>query len=156
MEFVISSQNQSSQTPATPPQRTVISEVASSTVPVAATSQSIPSMPVGFPWGMSSNFMLEGYAPTFVSLPTSGPVMSVPPPVVHTLPHVEDTIYHFEPYEGPDVYEKMDEMKDQFLELHKELKTLRGKYLFGKSAAELCLVPNVKILEKSKVSYFEK
>ena len=47
--------------------------------------------------------------------------------------------------EGPYVYEKMDEMKYQLLELRKELKTLRGKYMFGKSATELCLVPNVKI-----------
>ncbi|KAI5415780.1 hypothetical protein KIW84_040991 [Lathyrus oleraceus] len=72
-----------------------------------------------------------------------------------TMP-AENTIYHSEPYEGLDVYEKMDEMKDQFLELHKELKTLRGKDLFGKSAAELCLVPNVKIPVKFKVPDFEK
>ena len=58
--------------------------------------------------------------------------MSVPPPVVHTLPRVEDTIYHSEPSEGLNVYEKIDEMKDQFLELRKELKTLRGKDLFWK------------------------
>ena len=82
--------------------------------------------------------------------------MSVPPPVVHTLPCVEDTIYHSEPSEGPDVYENMDEMKDQFLELRKELKTLRGKDLFGKSVAELFLVPNVKIPMKFKVPDFEK
>ena len=89
MEFVIAAQNQSSPTPITPlPQRTVISEVATSIVPVAAASQSIPSIPVGFPWGMPPNFMPEGYAPTFVSLSTSSPVMSVPPPVVHTLPRV--------------------------------------------------------------------
>ena len=54
------------------------------------------------------------------------------------------------------MYEKMDAMNDQFLELCKELKTLRGKDLFGKSAAELCLVPNVKIPVKFKVSDFEK
>ena len=82
--------------------------------------------------------------------------MSVPPPIVHTLPRVEDTIYHSEPSEGPDVYEKMDEMKDQFLELRKELKTLRGKDLFGKSVVELCLVSNVKIPMKFKVPDFEK
>ncbi|KAI5429247.1 hypothetical protein KIW84_034025 [Lathyrus oleraceus] len=46
----------------------------------------------------------------------------------------------------------MDEMKDRFLELRKELKTLRGKDLFGKNAIELCLVPNVKILVKFKDS----
>ncbi|XP_050915266.1 acetyl-coenzyme A carboxylase carboxyl transferase subunit beta, chloroplastic-like [Lathyrus oleraceus] len=46
------SQNQSSPTPATPPpQRTVISEVATSSVSVAAT-QSGPTMPAGFSWGM--------------------------------------------------------------------------------------------------------
>ncbi|KAI5409770.1 hypothetical protein KIW84_055284 [Lathyrus oleraceus] len=57
-------------------------------------------------------------------MPTSIPVISVPPHLVHTLPHVKDTIYHSESSEDPDVYEKMDEMKDQFLELRKELKTL--------------------------------
>ena len=36
------------------------------------------------------------------------------------------------------------------------MKTLRGKYLFGKSVAELCLAPNVKILIKFKVPDFEK
>ena len=47
-------------------------------------------------------------------------------------------------------------MKDQFLELRKELKTLRGKDLSCKSDAELCLVPNVKIPVKFKVPDFEK
>ena len=47
-------------------------------------------------------------------------------------------------------------MKDQFLELRKELKMLRGKDLFGKSVVELCLVPNVKIPVKFKVPDFEK
>ncbi|KAI5398873.1 hypothetical protein KIW84_064311 [Lathyrus oleraceus] len=98
----------------------------------------------------------KGFAPTFASMSASSPIMSVPPPIVHTLLGVEDTIYHSEPSEGPDIYEKMDEMKDQFLELRKELKTLRGKDLFGKSAAELCLVPNVKIPMKFKVPDFEK
>ena len=50
----------------------------------------------------------------------------------------------------------MDAMNDQFLELRKELKNLRGKDLFGKSAAELCLVPGVKIPVKFKVPDFEK
>ncbi|KAI5436164.1 hypothetical protein KIW84_022573 [Lathyrus oleraceus] len=119
-------------------------------------SQSGPSMPAGIPWGIPSNFMPEGYAPTFVSLRESSSVMSVPTLVVHTLPRIEDTIYHSEPSEGPDVYDKMDEMKDQLLEPRKELKTLRGKDLFGKSADELCLAPNVKIPMKFKVHDFEK
>ncbi|KAI5388024.1 hypothetical protein KIW84_073929 [Lathyrus oleraceus] len=147
---------QSSPTPSTPPQRTVISEIVSSTVPAASAHFVPTALPAGFPWGMPPNFMPEGPAPTFASMPTSSPVLVVPPPVVHTLPRVDDTIYHSEPSEGPDGYEKMDSMNDQFLELRKKLKTLRGKDLFGKSAAELCLVPNVKIPVKFKVPDFEK
>ncbi|CAL5197280.1 unnamed protein product [Lathyrus oleraceus] len=156
MESVLAAQSRSSPTPATPPpHRTIISEVATSTV-LATAAHFAPNMPPEFPWGMPSNFVPEGFAPTFASMPTYSPVMPVPPPVVHTLPRVEDTIYHSEPSEGSNVYEKMDEMKDQFLELYKELKTLRGKDLFGKSAIELCLVPNVKIPVKFKVPDFEK
>ncbi|KAI5434012.1 hypothetical protein KIW84_021028 [Lathyrus oleraceus] len=122
MESVLAVQSHSSSTPATPPpQRSVISEVATSTIPATAVHFA-PNMPTGFPWGMPPNFVPEGFAPTFASMPSSSPVMSVPPPVMHTLPRVEDTIYHFEPSKGPDVYENMDEMKDQFLELHKEMK----------------------------------
>ncbi|KAI5416877.1 hypothetical protein KIW84_041759 [Lathyrus oleraceus] len=157
MESVIAAQNQPSPSPTTPPPyRTVISEIISSTVLVAAASQPIPAMPAGFPWGMPPNFMPEWYAPTFVSLPISSPVMFVPPPTIHTLTRVEETICHSKPSEGPDVYEKMDEMKDQFIELRKELKTLKGKNLFEKSVVELCLVPNVKISMKFKVQDFEK
>jgi hypothetical protein len=122
----------------------------------AAIAHFAPNLPAGFPWGMPPNFTPEGFAPTFASMLASSPVMFMPPSIVHTLPRVEDTIYHSEPSKGPDVHEKMDEMKDQFLELRKELKTLRGKDLFRKSAAELCLVPNVKIPVKFKVPDFEK
>ncbi|KAI5425163.1 hypothetical protein KIW84_031099 [Lathyrus oleraceus] len=138
MESVLAAQSQSSPTPVTPPVRTVISEVATSTVPAAA-AHFAPTMPAGFPWGMPSNFVPEGFAPTFAFMPVSSPVMSVPPPVVHTLPRVEDTIYHSEPSEGPNVYEKMDEMKDQFLELHKELKTLKWELLSAQSSCDVCL-----------------
>lgn len=85
------------QTPATPPQRTVISEVISTPVHVIPASQYASAMPVGFPWGMPNNFMPKVYAPAFAPMPTSISVMSVPPPVVHTLPRVEENIYHSEP-----------------------------------------------------------
>ncbi|KAI5443957.1 hypothetical protein KIW84_012548 [Lathyrus oleraceus] len=156
MEQFLAAQNQPSPPPATPPQRTVISEVASSTMP-AASAHFVPNaMPPGFPWGMPPSFMPDLPAPTFASMSASSPVLAMPPPVVHTIPRVDDTIYHSEPSEGPNVNEKMDAMNDQFLELRKELKTLRGKDLFGKSAAELCLVPGVKIPVKFKVPDFEK
>ncbi|KAI5395994.1 hypothetical protein KIW84_062263 [Lathyrus oleraceus] len=137
MEFVIAAHNQLSLPPTTPPPlRTVISKISSSSLPVVA-SQSAPAMPAGFPWGMPPNFVLEGYAQTFSYVSASSLVLSVPPSIVYTLPHVEDTIYHSEPSKGPDVYEKIDDMKDQFLKLREELKTLRGKDLFGKSVVEL-------------------
>ncbi|KAI5436522.1 hypothetical protein KIW84_022858 [Lathyrus oleraceus] len=156
MESFLAAQNQPSPTPATPPQRTVISEIVSSTVPAASAHFVPTAMPSGFQWGMPPGFMPDIPAPTFASVPASSPVLAMPPPVVHTVPRVDDTIYHSEPSEGPDFHEKMDAMNDQFLELHKELKTLRGKDLFGKSAAELCLVPGVKIPLKFKVPDFEK
>jgi hypothetical protein len=124
MESVLAAQSQASPTPATPPARTVISEVVTSIVP-AATAHFALNLPAGFPWGIPPNFVPEGFAPTFTSIPASSPVMFVPPTIVHILPRVEDIIYHSEPFEGPDIYEKMDEMKDQFLELRKELKTVR-------------------------------
>ncbi|CAL5213574.1 unnamed protein product [Lathyrus oleraceus] len=145
MESMLAASSQSSPTPATPPpQRTVISEVATSTIPATA-AHFAPVMSARFPWGMPPNFVPEGFVPTFTSMSASSPIMFVPPPIVHTLPRVEDTNCHSEPSEGPDVYEKMDKMKDQFLEMRKELKTIRGKDLFGKSDVKLCLVPNVKI-----------
>ncbi|KAI5401466.1 hypothetical protein KIW84_066074 [Lathyrus oleraceus] len=156
MEQFLAAQNQPSPPPATPPQRTVISEVVSSTVPAANAHFMPTAMPPGFPWGMPPGFIPDIPAPTFASMSASSPVLAMPPPVVHTIPRVDDTIYHSEPFEGPDVNEKMDAMNDQFLELRKELKTLRGKDLFGKSATELCLNPGVKIPVKLKVPDFEK
>ncbi|KAI5409668.1 hypothetical protein KIW84_055203 [Lathyrus oleraceus] len=156
MEQFLSAQNQPSPPPATPPQRTVISEVVAPTVPASSAHFMPNAMPAGFPCGMPPGFMPDIPAPTFASKPASSPVLAAAPPVVHTTPRVDDTIYHSEPSEGPDVNEKMDAMNDQFLELRKELKTLRGKDLFGKSAAELCLVPGVKIPIKFKVPDFEK
>ena len=40
--------------------------------------------------------------------------------------------------------------------MHKELKALRGKELFGQNVNDMCLVPNVKIPMKFKVPKFEK
>ena len=40
--------------------------------------------------------------------------------------------------------------------MQREIRALRGKDLFEENAHDLCLVPNVKILAKFKVSDFEK
>ncbi|XP_050908569.1 uncharacterized protein LOC127122244 [Lathyrus oleraceus] len=155
MESFIAAQNQPAPT-YTNPQRTVISEIIVTPVPGFPTIQPAQAMHSRFMWGIPTNFVPEGYAPTATLMLTSNPIMSSPPPIMNAFPRVEETIYHFDPYEGPNVYEKIDEIKGQFQELRKELKTLRGKDLFGKSVVELCLVPKVKIPIKLKVPYFEK
>ncbi|XP_050909570.1 uncharacterized protein LOC127123391 [Lathyrus oleraceus] len=138
-------------------------EVAPTYIP-ASTMGSVNVMPSGYPWGMPHNFMPEGHHPQVQVQPASSPVPVVPPPVVNSVPtpahipqvRVDETIYHSEAFENTDVYDKLDEMRDQFSDLRKEMKALRGKDLFGKSASELCLVPNVKIPMKFKVPDFEK
>ncbi|XP_050875847.1 uncharacterized protein LOC127079503 [Lathyrus oleraceus] len=138
-------------------------EVAPTSIPSPAMG-SVNVMPSGYPWGMPHNFMPEGYHPQVQAQPTSSPVPVVPPSVVNSVPipapipqvRIDKIIYHSEASENPDVYDKLDEMRDQFSDLRKEMKALRGKDLFGKSAFELCLVPNVKILMKFKVPDFEK
>ena len=78
----------------------------------------------------------------------------MPPPVVHITP--DDQIYHAAPSEGMGVYERMDEFQEQFSAMKKELQAICGQELFGKDAADLCLVLNVQIPHKFKVSDFEK
>lgn len=75
---------------------------------------------------------------------------------MHVVPQVDDPIYHIAPMENPNGYERMDEFHDQFQELQKKLKVVKGKDLFGKNAYDLWLVPNVKIPVKLKVPDFEK
>ena len=52
-------------------------------------------------------------------------------------------------------YDRMDDFQDQFIEMHKEVKALRGKELFGQNVSDLCLVPNVKMPAKFKVPEFD-
>lgn len=76
--------------------------------------------------------------------------------MVHVLPYVKEHVFHVNQSETIGVYESMDEFQDQFQAMQKEIQALRGKYLFGNNAHDLCLVPNVKILHKFKVPGFEK
>ncbi|XP_050914958.1 uncharacterized protein LOC127129893 [Lathyrus oleraceus] len=125
---------------------------------------SVNVMPFDYLWGMPHNFVPEGYHPQVQAQPASSPVLVVSPLVVNSIPiptpipqvRIDETIYHSEAFENPDVYDKLDKMRDQFSDLRKEMKALRGKDLFGKSASKLCLVPNVKIPTKFKVPDFEK
>jgi len=74
-------------------------------------------------------------------------------PVIHTTQHDHGPIYHLK---GVAAYDWLYELEEKLDKIELELKTLRGKDLFRKSAYDLCLVPNVVILPKFKVPDFEK
>ncbi|XP_058755096.1 uncharacterized protein LOC131628252 [Vicia villosa] len=134
-------------------QTTTICEVSTATVSMAPiTGLSHYQMPNGYPGGMSYNFVPEGYHPVTGAAQTT-PIMTVIPPPVHTVPQAEEPIYQVEPNERGEVY---DDFQDQFQEMRKEIKALKGKNSFGKNAYDMCLVPNVKIPAKFKVPDFEK
>lgn len=78
---------------------------------------------------MPPNFLREGYQP---EVPVAQPVMSVPPPVVHVVPYVEEPVFHADQSENVGGYKRMDEFQDQFQTMQKEIQALRGKDLFGK------------------------
>ncbi|XP_058757379.1 uncharacterized protein LOC131630634 [Vicia villosa] len=134
-------------------QATMISEMVSTTIPVnptAAATQQL--MPKGYPWGMP-----EGYLSAPEMTRPMTPIMVHTRPVVHTGPFVPEPIYHNDaPSESVGIYDRMDGFQDQFEELQKEMKALRGKELFGKNVHDLCLVPNVKVPAKFKLPEFEK
>ena len=114
------------------------------------------------PWVPPIHFASEGYQAAEVRPPT--PVYTTAPPlvtpvVVNAGPHAEEVIYHHDsaaPSENGDVFDRLDGFQDQFQEMKKELKALRGKDLFGRDVNEMCLVPNVKVPLKFKVPEFEK
>jgi len=91
-------------------------------------------------------------------IPQPGPLfpqaaMTYSSPLTHTTQQNQGPIFHSESVKAfdniPDLHKKFDEM-------NQEMKALTRKELFGKSARELCLVPNVKIPPKFKVPNFEK
>ena len=57
---------------------------------------------------MPSNFVPEEYQPT-IEIPVAQLIMSIPPPVVHVAPYVEEPIFHADQSETFGVYERMDE-----------------------------------------------
>ncbi|KAK2427997.1 hypothetical protein QL285_026540 [Trifolium repens] len=163
-------------------QTTAISEIVTTPVSVVPVNTLQYTMPEGYPWGMPYNInggyrpivfevqpVIEiptvQYTPTVpqpgitipqASIPVPQPIMTVSAPMVHTIPHENEYVYHAEPTESIGAYGRMDDFQDLFDEMQREIKALRGKDLFGKNAHDLCLVPNVKIPAKFKVPDFEK
>ncbi|XP_039690657.1 uncharacterized protein [Medicago truncatula] len=88
------------------------------------------------------------------------PPVKVPPvamtysaPVMHTIPQNEESIFHSGNME---TYDGMSNLREKYDELQRDVKALRGKGKFGKTAYDLCLVPNVQIPHKFKIPDFEK
>ncbi|KAK2450206.1 hypothetical protein QL285_009336 [Trifolium repens] len=127
------------------------------------------TMSEGYAWGMPLHVFSEGFRPVFSEIQASiaqqaAPVphlgLSFPratvtysAPLVHTIQQDQGPIFRTESVEP---FDRVDDLQDKYNEMQREIRALRGKELFGQSAHELCLVPNVKIPHKFKVPDFEK
>ena len=129
----------------------------------APSSAATTTMPEGFPWSAHVNtgqasrpFVSEDPILTTLTQPgvtqVTAPLVFAPPKV-NAITYDEGQIYHSGSMDGHD---QTDEIREQLDELKQEVKTLRGKELFGRDARDLCLVPNVRIPPKFKVPDFEK
>ena len=88
------------------------------------------------------------------------PPMRAPPvtmtysaPVMHTIPQEEEPIYHSGDMEA---YDRVNDLQQKYDEIQRDVRALHKKKVFGKTAYDLCLVPNVQIPHKFKVPDFEK
>src|ERR1051325_232021 len=161
--------------------QTAISEVTTTPVSTVAASSSPFSMPEGYPWGMSFNFGIEFRQPTSqvqtttlevptlqqnstltpqrgvtlpqVTMTVSQPIMTNSASVVHTT--MDEEVHHI-PGNNTNSRGSMENLQEQLLKMQLEIKTIRGKELFGKNAQDLCLVPRIRIPAKFKVPDFEK
>jgi len=79
--------------------------------------------------------------------------MTYSAPVIHTVPHDEEPIYHSGNVEA---YDRVNDLLGKYDEMQREMRALRGKEMFGKTAYDLCLVPDIQIPHKFKVPDFEK
>ena len=117
-----SAQNQpqiQNQTTAAPVTTVIASEI--NVVPVTSVT-----ITASRPWEIPRDLNQDRYQQEFV--PPNAPVFTNVPPVVHYTPHLGEPVYHGPtPSEDPGLNDRMDEFQDQFAELQKEIKALRGK-----------------------------
>jgi len=102
-----------------------------------------------------------------IPMPTFQQASHVPPPrvafppatmtysalAVHAISEGDEPIYHLGDLGA---YDKVDELREKYDEMQREMRAFRGKEIFGKTAYDLCLVPNIRIPHKFKVLDFEK
>ena len=87
----------------------MISEIIFAPISGAPVSALQYPMPSGFPWGMPPDYIPAGYQPQATEAPAITTVMSMPSPMVHTIPYQEEPIFHVAPSESVGVDERMDE-----------------------------------------------
>jgi len=151
------------QTPPPPPANTQ-AEASSSVIPEWTICADTPTHSAPVPW-VSPFSVGEIFRP--VQMPTHQhsahappPLVRAPPvnmtysvPVIHTTPHDEEPIYHSGNVEA---YDRVNDLLEKYDEMQREMRALRGKEIFGKTAYDLCLVPDIQIPHKFKVPNFEK
>ena len=145
-------------------------QMVASTTPISTVFASTPqhAMLEGYLWSTplsSSEVFCPGISEVqapFVQQTThitqSGPLfpqaaMTYSSPLIPAVKQDQKPICHSESVVA---YDRIDELKEKFDRIQLELKTLRGKELFGQSAYDLCLVPNVVMPPKFKVPDFER
>jgi len=74
-------------------------------------------------------------------------------PAIHTVQHNEEPIYHSGNGEAND---RVSDLLEKYKEMQQEMRALRGKEIFGKTAYDLCLVLDIQIPHKFKVPDFQK
>jgi len=126
----------------------------------------------GYPWGMpfvnnegtrlgatGIQFTYSQQATPYFQTghPTPRAAVTYATPLVHTTQQEEGQIYHSDSVTGDDRVGNLEERLDARVDaMQKELKTMRGKEVFGQNMQDLCLVPDVVIPPKFKVPDFEK
>ncbi|XP_058741317.1 uncharacterized protein LOC131613686 [Vicia villosa] len=145
VQDLVAAQNQ----PSTQAQTTVISEIE------IAQILAIPVMnpTTTRPYGIDMDFQLDKQQIHVPQTTIPQAIMTSTLIVVNTVPIHNKQIFHGAPSEGMG---RLEELEDQFLEMQKEIKALRGKDLFGKKVNDLCLVPNVRVPAMFRLPEFEK
>jgi len=157
--------------PPPPPPGSIQVEATTSTVPEWTFCADTPKYSVpqrSLPWGppFSAGEIFRPIA-SEAPVPTFQHTIHVPPPrvtfplatmahsapVAHAIPEDNESIFH---PGSIGAYDRVDELQEKYDEMQREMKALRRKEIFGKTAYDLCLVPNVQIPHKFKVPDFEK
>ncbi|XP_058776989.1 uncharacterized protein LOC131651341 [Vicia villosa] len=149
-----------------PPQRTVISEVATAVVD--------PSLAQKPPSTWPEFRLPENFSPTYVNASIVGqtsrrvfqpPVFSEPPPVVHTTAQAvparyDNPLYDYRSVGSRSVSQgdcgEVEEVREQYQALEKRLRAMEGSNFFSVNADNMGLVSNLVMPSKFKVPEFEK